>query len=66
MRTSCGYEVEEALKKELRAQGFPEDITREVLAGYDLDRILFEAVLREASIKIDERDKEVRGKTDPF
>jgi hypothetical protein len=66
MRTSCGYEVEGALVRELKAQGFPEDITREVLAGYDLDRILFEAVLREASIKIDERDKEVRGKTDPF
>lgn len=65
MRTSCGAEVEEALKKELRAQGFPEDITREVLAGYDLDRIIFEAVLKEASVTIDEKDKE-RRKTDRF
>lgn len=65
MRTSCGAEVEKALVRELKAQGFPEDITREVLAGYDLDRIIFEAVLKEASVTIDERDKE-RRKTDRF
>lgn len=63
MRTSCGAEVEETLVRELGAQGFPEDITREVLGKYDLDRILFEAVLKEASVTIDERDKE-RKKTD--
>lgn len=57
MRTSCGYEVEEALLKELKLQGFPEDISREVLAGYDIDRIVFEAILEKASIKIDEEDK---------
>lgn len=57
MRTSCGVEIEEALVKELRAQGFNEKVTREVLAGYDLDRIIFEAVLKEASVTIDERSK---------
>lgn len=57
MRTSCGYEVEEALLKELKLQGFPEDISRQVLARYDIDRIVFEAILEKASIEIDEEDK---------
>lgn len=57
MRTSCGYEVEEALVRELKLQGFPEATTRKVLASYDLDRILFEAVLKEASIRIDEKER---------
>jgi len=57
MRTSCGLEIEEALVKELKLQGFNEEVTRQVLAGYDLDRIIFEEVLKEASVTIDERSK---------
>lgn len=60
MRTSCGYEVEQALVRELLLQGFPEGITREVLRGYDIDGIIFEAILKEASVKIDERHKQER------
>lgn len=57
MRTSCGYEVEEALVRELKLQGFPEGLTRDVLATYPIDHIIFEAILKEASVIIDERWK---------
>jgi hypothetical protein len=56
-RTDCGYEVEEALEKELRLQGFPSDLIRQVLATYPIDQIIFESILKEASIKIDELQK---------
>ena len=56
-RTDCGYEVEEALVKELRLQGFPSDLIRQVLATYPIDRIIFDSILKEASIKIDELQK---------
>lgn len=56
-RTDCGLEVEEALVKELILQGFPESLTRQVLSTYPIDRIIFEAILKEASIKIDELQK---------
>jgi hypothetical protein len=57
-RTECGFEVEEALVKELILQGFPEEITRKVIRTYPIDRIIFESILKEASIKIDELHKE--------
>jgi hypothetical protein len=56
-RTDCGYEVEEALEKELRLQGFPSDLIRQVLATYPIDQIIFESILKDASIKIDELQK---------
>ena len=52
-RTECGLEVEEAIVKELVLQGFPEDTTRKVLASYDIDNILFDNIMRTASITID-------------
>jgi hypothetical protein len=56
-RTDCGHEVEEALAKELRLQGFPSDLIQQVLATYPIDQIIFESILKEASIKIDELQK---------
>jgi len=56
-RTDCGYEVEQALIKELELQGFPSDLIRQVLATYPIDRIIFDSILKEASIKIDELQK---------
>ena len=56
-RTECGFEVEEALVKELELQGFPSDLTRQVLRTYPIDQIIFESILKEASIKIDELQK---------
>jgi hypothetical protein len=56
-RTSCGLEVEEAIVKELLLQGFPEEITRKVLLSYNVDGIIFEHIMKEASIKIDELHK---------
>jgi len=56
-RTDCGYEVEQALVKELELQGFPSDLIRQVLATYPIDRIIFDSILKEASIKIDELQK---------
>jgi hypothetical protein len=53
-RTSCGLEVEEAIVKELLLQGFPEKITREVITTYNIDSIIFENIMKDASIKIDE------------
>jgi hypothetical protein len=52
-RTECGLEVEEAIVKELVLQGFPEDTTRKVLASYNIDGILFDTIMRMASIEID-------------
>lgn len=52
-RTECGLEVEEAIVKELVLQGFPEDTTRKVLASYNIDGILFDNIMRTASITID-------------
>jgi hypothetical protein len=60
-RTSCGQEVEEAIVKELLLQGFPEGITRKVLSEYNIDGIIFEHIMKEASIKIDELDKRERA-----
>ena len=57
-RTSCGQEVEEAIVKELLLQGFPERITRKVLSEYNIDRIIFDEIMKEASIKIDNLHKE--------
>jgi hypothetical protein len=57
-RTSCGLEVEEAIIKELLLQGFPEEITRRVLSEYNIDGIIFEHIMKEASIKIDNLHKE--------
>lgn len=56
-RTECGFEVEQALVKELELQGFPSDLIRQVLATYPIDQIIFESILKEASIKIDELQK---------
>ena len=56
-RTDCGHEVEEALAKELRLQGFPSDLIKQVLRTYPIDQIIFESILKEASIKIDELQK---------
>jgi hypothetical protein len=56
-RTNCGFEVEEAFVKELELQGFPSDLIRQVLATYPIDRIIFDSILKEASIKIDELQK---------
>jgi len=56
-RTDCGYEVEQALVKELELQGFPSNLIRQVLATYPIDRIIFDSILKEASIKIDELQK---------
>ncbi len=53
-RTECGLEVEEALIKELVSQGFDEGASRNVLAKYAIDNIIFEHILKEASIRIDE------------
>jgi hypothetical protein len=59
-RTECGIEVEEAIIKELLLQGFPQDITRKVLATYNIDAIIFEHIMKEASIKIDDLHKAER------
>ena len=59
-RTTCGLEVEEAIVKELLLQGFPEQITRDVIATYNIDSILFDSIMRDASIKIDELHEEWR------
>jgi hypothetical protein len=56
-RTECGFEVEQALVKELELQGFPSDLIRQVLKTYPIDQIIFESILKEASIKIDELQK---------
>lgn len=56
-RTECGYEVEQALIKELELQGFPSDLIKQVLRTYPIDQIIFESILKEASIKIDELQK---------
>jgi hypothetical protein len=61
-RTSCGQEVEEAIVRELLLQGFPEKITRQVLSSYNIDGIIFEHIMKEASIKIDDLHKEEEGK----
>jgi len=58
-RTTCGLEVEEAIVKELLLQGFPESLTREVLATYNIDSILFDTIMRDASIKIDDLHKAI-------
>ena len=52
-RTECGFEVEEAIVRELILQGFPEETTRKVLSSYNIDAILFDSIMKEASIKID-------------
>jgi hypothetical protein len=59
-RTSCGNEVEHAIIKELLLQGFPEDITRKVLATYNIDAIIFEHIMKEASVTIDDLHKTER------
>ena len=59
-RTECGIEVEEAIVKELLLQGFPEEITRKVLSSYGIDAIIFEHIMKEASIKIDDLHKAER------
>jgi hypothetical protein len=56
-RTECGFEVEQALVKELELQGFPSDLIKQVLKTYPIDQIIFESILKEASIKIDELQK---------
>lgn len=56
-RTTCGFEVEQAIIKELLLQGFPEKITRKVIATYNIDSILFDSIMRDASIKIDDLHK---------
>lgn len=56
-RTACGFEVEEALVKELELQGFPSDLIKQVLRTYPIDQIIFESILKEASIQIDELQK---------
>ena len=56
-RTECGFEVEQALVKELELQGFPSDLIKQVLRTYPIDQIIFESILKEASIKIDELQK---------
>ena len=57
-RTECGLEVEEAIVRELSLQGFPEDITRKVLSSYNIDGILFNNIMEQASIEIDNEMKE--------
>ena len=56
-RTNCGHEVEEAIIKELLLQGFPLDLTKEVLRTYPIDEIIFEQIMKTASIQIDELQK---------
>ncbi len=56
-RTDCGYEVEQAIIKELLLQGFPLDLTKEVLKTYPIDEIIFEQIMKTASIQIDELHK---------
>lgn len=56
-RTDCGYEVEQAIIKELLLQGFPLDLTKEVLRTYPIDEIIFEQIMKTASIQIDELQK---------
>ncbi len=56
-RTDCGYEVEQAIIKELLLQGFPLDLTKEVLKTYPIDSIIFEQIMKTASIQIDELQK---------
>ena len=56
-RTECGFEVEESIVRELILQGFPEDITRKVLSSYNIDGILFDSIMRNASIEIDNQHK---------
>ena len=60
-RTECGLEVEEAIVRELILQGFPEDTTRKVLSSYNIDAILFDSIMKEASIEID-NEKEGENK----
>ena len=60
-RTECGLEVEEAIVRELILQGFPEDTTRRVLSSYNIDAILFDSIIKEASIEID-NEKEGENK----
>jgi hypothetical protein len=60
-RTECGLEVEEAIVRELILQGFPEDTTRKVLSSYNIDAILFNSIIKEASIEID-NEKEGENK----
>ena len=52
-RTECGIAVEEAIVKELVLQGFPEKTTRNVLSSYNIDGILFDTIMRTASIEIE-------------
>lgn len=56
-RTDCGYEVEQAIVKELLLQGFPMDLIKEVIRSYPIDQIIFEQIMKTASIKIDELQK---------
>lgn len=56
-RTECGLEVEEAIVRELSLQGFPEDITRKVLGSYNIDGIIFDNIMEQASIEIDNEMK---------
>lgn len=56
-RTECGLEVEEAIVKELILQGFPENITRKVLSFYNIDGIIFDNIMEQASIEIDNEMK---------
>jgi hypothetical protein len=56
-RTECGLEVEEAIVKELILQGFPENITRKVLSCYNVDGIIFDNIMEQASIEIDNEMK---------
>ena len=60
-RTECGLEVEEAIVRELILQGFPEETTRKVLSSYNIDGILFDSIMKEASIEID-HEKEGENK----
>jgi len=60
-RTECGLEVEEAIVRELILQGFPEETTRKVLSSYNIDAILFDSIIKEASIEID-NEKEGENK----
>jgi hypothetical protein len=52
-RTECGIEIEESIVKELVLQGFSENITRKILGSYNIDAIIFDNIMREASILID-------------
>jgi hypothetical protein len=56
-RTECGLEVEEAIVRELSLQGFSEDVTRKVLSNYNIDGIIFDNIMEQASIEIDNEMK---------